>query len=128
MDLYHHMRVRSGLLRVADSVTQYSTKSGMLCLQHSQLSALHEPFSVMVVVVDVNLLVGSLKTTDTQIGEWVNVVGYVDGRVKEGTRVEVMVKALMLWSAGAINVSEYEAAVEGRKEHEQQCRRLKPLS
>lgn len=83
---------------------------------------------VITAIVNVNLLVESLKTTDTQIGEWVNVIGYVDSAagVRDCTNrqtekgeiqktIEVPVQALMLWSAANINLAEYEKAVVGRK-------------
>lgn len=76
---------------------------------------------------DVNLLLSTLKTTDTQRGEWVNVVGYVDGRITK-SRLEsraqkgrldevvgVKVQAIMLWSAGDVKVGEYEKTLEERK-------------
>lgn len=76
---------------------------------------------------DVNLLLSTLKTTDTQRGEWVNVVGYVEGRTtKSGPEgraqkggpdkvVGVKVQAIMLWSAGDVKVEEYEKTLEERK-------------
>ena len=36
-------------------------------------------------VVDVNLLLATLQTTDTQVGEWVNVVGYIEGKRTRST-------------------------------------------
>jgi len=110
-------------VRFLGCVTKYSTKHGTLHLQHSRPTTLHKrpqknP-NVVVAVVDITLLLDTLKTTDTQTGEWVNVVGYVNERFRDGSSVEVMVKALMVWSAGAINISEYEAVVEERKNSEQ---------
>ena len=95
----------------------------MLYLQHAQPAMVHkrphtQPHGV-VAVVDVTLILETLKTTDTQIGEWVNAMGYVNEKSRDGSRTEVMVKALMLWSAGAVDTSEYEAAVRDRKKYEQ---------
>lgn len=85
--------------------------------------------------VDVNLLLETLKCTDTQAGEWVNVMGYVQGpelekggkkskgvgrqggkEADEGTVVKL--QAVMLWSAGGLKVWEYEKSLERRKEVE----------
>lgn len=77
---------------------------------------------------DVNLLLSTLKSTDTQVGEWVNVIGYIaelaalDSRTERKARVEVLrretvcVQAVMLWSAGAIKLGEYERVLQERKE------------
>lgn len=77
-----------------------------------------------------NLLLENLKSTDTQVGEWLNVMGYVQrvdgsGAVRKSSRPDggkgpneghaVKVQAVMLWSAGAVKVWEYEKAVEMRK-------------
>ncbi|MCJ1290802.1 hypothetical protein MMC34_002344 [Xylographa carneopallida] len=106
-----------------NSVTEYSTKSGMLYLEHSQPSKVrgrpHKQPQAAVAVVDVTLLLENLKATDTQIGEWVTVVGYVDEKSHDESGTDVRVKALLLWSAGAINISGYEAAVTTRKRYGQ---------
>ena len=71
--------------------------------------------------VDVDLLLSTLKSTDTQMGEWVNVIGYVenpitshDRRGKLREKREVKVKAIILWSAGAVRLTEYEHALRDR--------------
>ena len=82
---------------------------------------------------DVKILLETLKTTDTQIGEWVNVMGYVEGHDKGskpgkervGRRMDVgfaKVQAIMLWSAGSVNLGEYEQAVSERKKVESETR------
>ncbi|KAL8800216.1 MAG: hypothetical protein Q9182_005338 [Xanthomendoza sp. 2 TL-2023] len=110
------------------SVSQYNTLTGTLTLQH--------PYPVgarVTAAVDVDLLSGTLERTDTQVGEWVNVIGYVQeteeekeraGHRAQKRRVEksaserkvVNVQAVMLWSAGAVKLGEYEKAVEMRKQ------------
>lgn len=95
-------------------------------------------------LVDVNLLLSTLKPTDIQIGEWVNVIGYVEARsteMKEGKgcrkakqddKVGIRVQAILLWSAGGVKLAEYEKAVEERillekgKELEMDSPRLVP--
>lgn len=85
----------------------------------------------MTAAVDVSLLLETLKCTDTQVGEWVNVMGYVQaaeeekGRKRQGVRHEGekeksqqevrKLQAVMLWSAGGVRVWEYEKALEMRK-------------
>ena len=78
-------------------------------------------------LVDVNILLSTLKSTDTQIGEWVNVMGYLEekdrgsknkkgrGRRERGDVSAVRVQAVMLWSAGSVKLGEYEKAALGRK-------------
>lgn len=68
-----------------------------------------------VALVDVNLLLSTLTATDTQRGEWVNVMGYVEDRIlgfKGGTGdpggVGIRVQAILLWSAGRVKLGEYE--------------------
>lgn len=79
------------------------------------------------------MILESLKREDTQVGAWVNVMGYVDEMLKERKReqcqehgatglakrgedelwqrpraVRVRVQAVMLWSAGGVKIGEYE--------------------
>lgn len=78
--------------------------------------------------------------TDMQRGEWVNVVGYVEGRTtnlrpesrarmdRSDEVVGVKVQAVMLWSAAGVNVGKYEKtlaevkrvkhAIQTREDHE----------
>ena len=83
-----------------------------------------------------NLLLDNLKSTDTQVGEWVNVIGYVQDDEKATAprncnrvlnqktkasgmngRVQI-VQAVMLWSAGAVKLGEYEKSLEARRASE----------
>ena len=58
--------------------------------------------------------------TDLQLGEWVNIIGYVHTQPKslrmdkisvteQNTR-EVQVQAVMVWSAGSLKIDVYEEA------------------
>lgn len=84
----------------------------------------------MTALVDVNLLLSTLKATDTQVGEWVNVIGYVEvsdeasaarqqqrGAKDAARRMTGVsrVQAVMLWSAGAVRITDYEKVLEERK-------------
>lgn len=82
-------------------------------------------------MVDLELLGATVKTTDTQIGEWVNVIGTVGesatGSGEEGRKSkskEVRIQAVMLWSAGGVKLADYEKAVEGRKVSEGVTRKV----
>jgi len=67
-------------------------------------------------LVNVDLLLDCLGPKQTRVGEWVNVIGYIksitNGRGASGTRTSsVHVQALLVWSAGSVDVQRYEAAV-----------------
>ena len=108
-------------------VTKYDISTGVLELKHAYPSAND---TTVIAVVDVNLLLENLKREDIAVGAWVNIVGYVEevmnkrekakdlhGNTGQGgnPRVDlVKVQAIMLWSAGAIKVGEYERALTQR--------------
>lgn len=105
------------------SVSDYSAATGTLTVQHAYPPP---PYTTPNAFVDVRLLLETLKTTDTEIGEWVNVVGYVErdetvrrdrdvGKELEGTGT-VRVQAIMLWSAGGVKLKDYEEAIQKRKD------------
>ncbi|KAL2045664.1 hypothetical protein N7G274_002094 [Stereocaulon virgatum] len=112
-------------VRFLGCVTHYTLRTGILELQHAYLpSSSHKR---VLALVDVNLLLETLKREDTQVGAWVNIIGYVEGLVKEGKTREkdveegsdegptyMRVQAIMLWSAGGVNIGEYERALEER--------------
>jgi hypothetical protein len=68
-------------------------------------------------LVDVNHLLGTLHSTDTRVGEWVNVMGYItvpsskQDRRSEDKQANVSVQAIVLWSAGSVKVDEYEKSL-----------------
>lgn len=123
-------------VRFLGCVTRYNLSTGVLELQH----AYHPPRNVpTVALVDVNVVLESLKREVMQVGAWVNVMGYVgevskEGkkkerqeqretgsvkrkgfRVREGPRaVRVRIQAIMLWSAGGVKTGEYERTLEER--------------
>ena len=90
-------------------------------------------------MVDLKLVMETLRSTDTRVGEWVNVVGYVeadnvklDKEVRGGSRewrggdiegqdgemARPKVQAVMLWSAGGVKLADYERAVAAKLELE----------
>jgi hypothetical protein len=64
--------------------------------------------------VNVAYVLDALNLELTQVGAWVNVIGYVrntvDGHSNSG-RASCSVDAVVIWSAGAIRLDEYEATV-----------------
>lgn len=94
------------------SVTAYSVESAVLRLEHC-FPAASQPVAALV---DVRLVMERIGPLETRIGEWVNVLGYVapmpaDAKGKRAPNLrasEVPVQALLLWSAGPLNVHDYE--------------------
>jgi len=65
--------------------------------------------------VNVNNLLDVLNVEKTQVGAWVNVIGYVHQihEAQPTTKPRAsMVDAVLIWSAGPIKLDEYEAAVK----------------
>lgn len=69
-------------------------------------------------LVDVQLILEKLTANLTRAGEWVNVLGYVSPMAVDGAKgkraaaqraTQVRVQALLLWSAGSLNVRDYES-------------------
>ncbi|KAK2057709.1 hypothetical protein LY76DRAFT_606045 [Colletotrichum caudatum] len=105
------MRSPGEKVRFMGCVTSYSTQSAVLTLEHSFPKGSH-----VSALVDVQLLLGTMKPNQTQIGEWVNVVGYVKpsppGTRTRGTAQEpekAAVQALILWSTGPLDLQRYES-------------------
>lgn len=65
-------------------------------------------------VVDVGLLLETLKSTDVGVGEWVNVMGYITEpramaeKTPRSRKDEVVIQAIVLWSAGSVRLDDYE--------------------
>jgi len=97
-------------VRFLGCVTKYSTKSAVLTLEHN-----HPARNSLKAAVDVKLLLNTLKSHETQIGEWVNVMGYIE-HTKQSTPgiddLEVRIQALVLWSSGPFNLQSYERSLD----------------
>jgi hypothetical protein len=55
-----------------------------------------------------------LNVETTQVGAWVNVIGYMRQNAESQSTSKLRastVDAVLIWSAGAIKLEEYEAAV-----------------
>lgn len=66
---------------------------------------------------DVKLLLETLSITDTAIGEWVNVIGYImkEHPEKQTEKGVIFVQALGLWSAKSIKLKDYEDFLDLRQ-------------
>ena len=91
------------------------------------------PRSAIIAIADVNLVLETTKRQDLEVGAWVNVIGYIQDSAEAAAREEpaqeakiaigsglpeqrtcVPIQVIMLWNAGAIDLTEYEKAVTQR--------------
>ena len=119
-------------VRFLGCIANYNARTGQLTVQHAYPPP---PCLCPTALVDVNLLLDNMKSNDTDVGEWVNVIGYIDaesarieGQGKDsqicnrrhadkemrGVLAGARVQAVMLWSAGAIKLAEYESTLAAR--------------
>lgn len=93
-------------------MTSYTIASAQLTLQHN-----FPRMSEVKAVVDVRRVLARLTAEHTSVGQWVNVIGYVASsrpspaiqsskRKRDASSVEI--QALMLWSAGPLDIGRYE--------------------
>jgi hypothetical protein len=99
------------------SVTKYSLGSAILTLEHN-----HPQGNRLKVLVDVNLLLNGMKSNETRIGEWVNVIGYIQSQQKPDTSEKIPsnipVQAIVLWSSGPFNLEGYERSLDQKNAEE----------
>jgi hypothetical protein len=102
-------------------VTNYSTKTSTLTLEHN-----YPRGSKIKAIVDVELLVNTLKSGDTQIGEWVNVIGYIqDSQQQKPSKhpnelhLGIRVQAIVLWSSGPLKLDGYEKSLDQQRSDRQ---------
>ena len=71
-------------------------------------------------LVDVRLLLEKLTAEQTSVGQWVNIIGYISSKpptpVKASAKRKldvpaVHVQAIMLWSAGHLDIGRYETCL-----------------
>jgi hypothetical protein len=89
------------------SVINYSTKTAILTLAHNFPEGSQRKAEV-----DVRLLLETLTSTDTRIGEWVNIIGYITEPMPTSLTARnpyhASIQAIVLWSAGSIKLDDYE--------------------
>lgn len=66
-------------------------------------------------LVDINPILDTVKFQDLEVGAWINVVGYVSSSSQTEASARSSVQAVMIWSAGIINLDEYESALAARQ-------------
>ncbi|KAK0616052.1 CST complex subunit Ten1 [Bombardia bombarda] len=103
-------------VRFLGCVASYSLASGVLTLEHYRHPL--DNNTAVRALVDVNLVLASLKADQTRIGEWVNVIGYItaihpstDAKASDNGGLRVQIQSLVVWSAGPLDVKQYEASM-----------------
>jgi hypothetical protein len=95
------------------SVNVYDSISATLHLK-DRFASTTAPSTLGSASVNVAYVLDALNLELTQVGAWVNVIGYVrntdDGHSGSG-KASCSVDAVIIWSAGAIRLDEYEATV-----------------
>ncbi|CZT01763.1 uncharacterized protein RAG0_09222 [Rhynchosporium agropyri] len=103
------------------SVTNYSTKTAILTLEHN-----YPPGNSLKIQLDVNLLITTLKSNETQTGVWVNVMGYITDtgmpKAPGEDKKNISVQALVLWSAGPFNLVGYEKSLDQKAADERMAK------
>lgn len=89
------------------SVDEYFVPTATLRLKHNYPAA----STAEIVNVEVVHVLERIKSHEMEVGSWINVIGYVERRKEKG----VFVQAITVWSAGNVNLSAYEQAVEAKK-------------
>ncbi|KAJ4991600.1 hypothetical protein SVAN01_02981 [Stagonosporopsis vannaccii] len=94
-------------VRFLGCVDDYVVQDATLRLKHNYPAA----SSAETANVDIVHVLERIKAHEMEVGTWINVIGYVERRNETG----VFVQAITIWSAGNIDLSAYEKAVEVRK-------------
>ncbi|GAB7350084.1 hypothetical protein MBLNU459_g0751t1 [Dothideomycetes sp. NU459] len=107
-------------VRFVGCVNRYNEQLATLELFHDFPKSRNATAST--IHVSVADLIDLVKRDDLEVGAWVNVIGYIHplpplppGTNRRGHREVNQVKAVMLWSAGTINLDEYEKALVERQ-------------
>lgn len=105
--LPHHRNYHLNFLTIL-SVEAYNGETGNLRIRERfPATSSH----IKAVNVNVDNILDSLYLELTQVGAWVNVIGYCRQIEESGMESDPAVDAVIVWSAGAIRLDEYEAAV-----------------
>ncbi|KAK5629078.1 hypothetical protein RRF57_004793 [Xylaria bambusicola] len=98
-------------VRFLGCVTDYSTHSGQITLKHR----CPKEDGDIEALVDVNLLLKSLKSEQTDLGQWIHVIGYITflNRTSSSSKItpRVGVQALVLWIARDLDLGTYEKSM-----------------
>ncbi|PON22497.1 hypothetical protein TGAM01_v208581 [Trichoderma gamsii] len=100
-------------VRFLGCVISYDTSTACLALGH-----MYPPGTNETVLVDIELVLETIQPGLTQVGHWVNVVGYIveekSGTQKlSGTKASPRhVQALLIWPTGPLDIGRYEKSLE----------------
>ncbi|KAI0967374.1 CST complex subunit Ten1 [Xylaria arbuscula] len=98
-------------VRFLGCITEYSTHSAQVTLKHRCPKENDD----VEALVDVNLLLGTIKSEQTDAGQWVHVIGYLTFTNQNSSRGKtapcVGVQALMLWIAQDLDLGAYEKSM-----------------
>jgi hypothetical protein len=88
--------------------------AGILKLEHRS-----SPNTNVSALVDVRLVLEKLGAEQIRFGEWVNVIGYISsipnapsGEGSNARESTVHIQALLLWSAGPLDIQQYQLSVQ----------------
>jgi hypothetical protein len=98
------------------SVREYNTETGYLLVEHGY----PDPARPQRAHVDVNMVLETAKRDIGQDGIWLNIIGYVrTDSTRARTRSKAssepsqpVVQAVLIWSAGAIDLKSYERTLQ----------------
>lgn len=90
------------------SVEAYNGETGNLKIRERFSAA---SSNIKAANVNVDNILDSLNLELTQVGAWVNIIGYCRQSEEPSMEADPVVDAVIVWSAGAIKLDEYEAAV-----------------
>jgi hypothetical protein len=115
-------------------VRQYNVGIGHLILEHNYPRSREEPSTVSV---DINAVLEDLTSEELRVGSWLNVLGYVRDSTPPATSFSsqqssqsnealpakvaprpVYIEAVMVFSAGAIALGEYERILRNAQDVE----------
>jgi hypothetical protein len=89
-------------------------KTAILTLEHN-----HPAGNKLRALIDVRLLLNTMKSNETRIGEWLNVIGYVmasetvrTNGPHRNTQEAIPVQAIVLWSAGPLKLDGYQRSLD----------------
>ncbi|KAF1931192.1 uncharacterized protein M421DRAFT_2709 [Didymella exigua CBS 183.55] len=94
-------------VRFLGCVDEYVVQTATLKLKHNYPVAR----TAEIANVDIVHVLERIRSHELEVGSWINVIGYVERRKENG----VLVQAITVWSAGNVDLSAYQQAVEARK-------------
>ncbi|KAM0256291.1 hypothetical protein ACHAQJ_005056 [Trichoderma viride] len=101
-------------VRFLGCVISYDISTACLNLGH-----MHPPGTGETVLVNIELVLETIQPGLTQVGQWVNVVGYIIEGQKSGVQnppekneSPIYVQALLVWPTGPLDIGRYEKSLE----------------